>query len=370
MSGETMQSQIMGLAAEIRSVGMPQPQQDEQQAPAAAAAPPAQESFGEQNPNLSPEPGALEGEQDQPSGVEAGQQGDDPDDGGEQDTGEDGQREEGGEIRTITQLARELDVEPSEIYALEVPMGGGAAPVPVGVLKDQLQAAQKEVHDFQQREQALAEREKQVEQVGLQTVAQAQQVPQEILEAASNMRALKNAYDAYDWDALQKTDPAQFSSLRLRFQDAMGQAQGQFQVAQQKVMQGHQQMLQAERTKLLDKVREWRNPEVLRQEWDQMSSYLQEGYGITPQDLGQVSDHRLLAAFRRLAQLEAHGRAAESTMRTVQKSPRGLRTGALRRPGNRNTTAADKLAKRAKQTRSKEDIHAAQKSLLQLGGLI
>ncbi len=350
-----MSEQIMGLANEIRSVGLPQQEQPE------SAAAPVEEENGL-------DVGALDGEQNQPDGVEASQQVDDTDDGGEQDIGEEGQ--EGGEIRTITQLAKELDVEPSEIYALEVPMGGGADPVPVGVLKDQLQAAQKQVSDYQQREQTLSEREKQVEQIGSQTMAQAQQVPQEILEAASNMQALKNAYNAYDWNTLQKTDPAQFSSLRLRFNDAMGQAQGQFQQAQQKVMQGRQQMLQAERDKLLEKVSDWRDPKVLRQEWDQMSTYLQEGYGITPQDLGGVSDHRVLAAFRRLAQLEAHSKAAESTMQEVRKSPRGLRTGALRQVGNRKGAAVDKLARRAKQTQSKADIHAAQKSLLQLGGLI
>ena len=248
-------------------------------------------------------------------------------------------------------------------------MGGGAEPVPLGQLKDQLQTMRKELSEVQQREQAIAEREKQVEQIARQGMAQAQQVPQQILAAASNMQALKNAHDSYDWETLNKTDPAKYSSLKLRFQEAMGKAQQDFMQAQQVVSQETQKQLVEERTKLLGRVREWRDPKVLAQDWQTMQSTLAV-FDMTPQDLNQIRDHRVLAAFHRLAQLEQHGKAAESTMQQVRKSPRGLRTGALRPVRDKKGATAAKLAQRAKQTKSKADIHAAQKSLLQLGGLI
>lgn len=165
--------------------------------------------------------------------------------------------------------------------------------------------------------------------------------------------------------ASDKYDPDQYHIQFARARKAEGQLnavkQEQQRVAQERQAEEAaemQQHAQAEAAKLLDRVKEWRNPKVRAKEQQQLVGFLGKDYGFSQDEINQLgsSDHRLVSMARdamKYAEIRANRSKAEGKVKdappvtkpgAMNKTPKqeklqGLR-GNLRKSGSVDDAAA------------------------------
>lgn len=243
-------------------------------------------------------------------------------------------------IRSINELAEGLGWETDRVLDLEVPVkiNGKEGKVP---LRDALKSYQLEGH-LNQGLMKLAEERKAFEAETGRKVGEFGARIQQLNQAVGlAQKILDGEFADVNWQELQRTDPAGFQAkygayqMRLDGIRQLAQVAGQEQAQAQAQQQADYQSYLAEQSKLLDtKVPEWADKSKREKDVAEMTAILSESYGITPDELKSIVDHRQILIARDAAAWRKLQKSKPATLNKVRAAPK------LIRPGTQQSRAA------------------------------
>lgn len=277
------------------------------------------------------------------------------------------------DIRTLSDLAGAIGVDPEELYRLEFTLAGTGETLKLGEVKDKLQGLQKD------RDQVKVERERlQQERAAWQSQAQQwltaqQQTTAEFDKARLEAMQAEADIERVDWDTFQKTDPAraawEYSKMLRRqqaaaqkFEKAQADLDRQRYEAAQTGQQQQQQWRAEQDAQLLEHVPEWRDPDQQQAELEGIWKWNQEHYGFTAEELSTAIDWRHRDMIRK-AYLYDQLKAKKTTLEKTPKT--GLKAAAIKRSTSDDRIKA--LIQRAQTSRHQGDKLAAAKAILERG---
>jgi len=245
--------------------------------------------------------GEADSHDDESHDDDEGESGDDDEDSDEDDdSGEDEGEDEDGDIESISQLAKHLDAEEGQIYSLEVPMGDGLEPVSISALKDSYMSRERDQKQFADDKANFESvvREQQSQWAANQNLPE---LNNQVLSAATTVRAIEQADENFDWEALEQSDPTQAILQRQKLNDALQMARDEHAKAVDGVKgqqaQAFMNMKAFERMKTLEVIPEWSDPSAYQKDADRMGPLLAE-YGFSADEVQNVYDHRLTKVIR------------------------------------------------------------------------
>jgi hypothetical protein len=281
-------------------------------------------------------------------------------DNDEADEGGESREGEGDDIRTLSQLAKAIEVEPEYLYGMEINMGGNQPPITLGKLKDAYQdavrssGALKEQLDLQTKELEQARH----------GMGRNQQASTELQNATAELTALQKEYNNIDWPRYKSESPGE-AALALQEYQAAGQA-ANYKIQQVTQYQSQQeearmaQEMQTATSKLHEVIPEWKDPEVRKADVTKIRNALVEaGY---PEDaLSGTTDWIAISLMRELVmRREKEGQAVQA-MEKVRVAPKVIR-GRGQASGVAQRT--NELVNLAKTSGNKNDALSAAKALL------
>lgn len=151
------------------------------------------------------------------------------------------------------------------------------------------------------------------------------------------------------WDKLYEEDPLEFVKQRENQRDR----EKAMQVLQQEQMQLIQQRVAEEKSKLVERIPEWRDDEVATREKAGLINFAQR-VGFTSDELSQVVDSRLVDVLRRAYLYDQLQQEKPVARKKVAKAPKMVKGG---KPKTSQDVASEKKRKafdRLKKTGSKE----------------
>jgi hypothetical protein len=151
------------------------------------------------------------------------------------------------------------------------------------------------------------------------------------------------------WDKLYEEDPLEFVKQRENQRDR----EKAMQVLQQEQMQLIQQRVSEEKSKLVERIPEWRDDEVATREKAGLINFAQR-VGFTSDELSQVVDSRLVDVLRRAYLYDQLQQEKPVARKKVAKAPKMVRGG---KPKTSQDVASEKKRKafdRLKKTGSKD----------------
>lgn len=207
---------------------------------------------------------------------------------------------------------------------------------------------------FTQKTQELAAERKQYEELVAQATAEREQYIQGLQRAKALDEAL---YQEPDWATLQQQDPQGYINARAtwdQIQERRKSFEQEILAAGEAQQRDYQSQLNnhyaAEAERLLEKVPEWREQAAAKEFYDGVSDYLTE-YEFTPEEIGGITDHRLLLILRDAMRGQSNGKA-NIAQKKVAKARKGL-------SGSPRQAAPDPNQARLNQARQKVNAEGA-----------
>lgn len=112
-----------------------------------------------------------------------------------------------------------------------------------------------------------------------------------------------------NWTYLaQQMDPREFNQLRAKWDTAQGRSRQARALYDRIVQQEQSTLLQREQAALFERIPEWSNRDTARAELSSIVKAAGE-FGFTEQEVGAVTDHRVILMARELARLKGADRA-------------------------------------------------------------
>lgn len=207
-------------------------------------------------------------------------------------------------FESVDELAELLGLETNDLLS-KVKVGtvidGEAGEITLADLRKghQLEAS------FTRKNQAFLEAKKQFED---QQESKRTEIEDHFAKATATMQMaqqqLYSDFSGVDWNALQRDNPAewtlkrqQFGERQARLQNAMQQTTAQLTEAREKQKQeqteAQERHLEEQHNLLMASVPAWKDPDKAATEGAKVASYLQT-MGYTPEELNDLSDHRLI----------------------------------------------------------------------------
>ena len=177
----------------------------------------------------------------------------------------------------------------------------------------ELQAGYMRHKDYTHKTMALGQDKKQFE-------SERQQVTEYLKQQHAQLQ------DALATFAIQQ-DPApdpesmsadEYIKAKARFDKKQAEKQQAAQMHQQLQQQQHQETLQREKAALLESIPEWNDPEVFQNDVQKIVRVGGE-YGFSPDEMGEIVDHRMFKVLRKLERLEAAEKARKTNAAKVKK---------------------------------------------------
>lgn len=264
----------------------------------------------------------------------------------------------------------EGEEEPTDDELFTVKVDGEERQVTLDELTDNYQLAESSHQRFQ--EAAEARKEAQAEKEAL---SEARQMYLQRLDAATRMleSQTEDAFADVDWDRLRVEDPGEFAAKKAEYLEAQQQKE-QLQRERAKVQQEEYQAwreevektVQAETEKLLEEVPEWKDEEKMVEGMQDLVQYATTTYGWAPEQLGQITDHRVVLALRKAMKYDQLQEEGEDVRQKVRKGKK-LKPGGRKRKGTRSRKGKKKQKRAEEQvarTGRTEDAAAAIRGLL------
>ena len=196
-------------------------------------------------------------------------------------------------INTLNNLAEELDIEISDMYALNVNLSRGAnlpdgGSLSLGELKtfyesnadiDGLRA------DVTKREQDLQTRSDEIQEVP--------QVSNELMQARAQVLAIQDQYNRTDWQGLRHSNPAEYSALQSDFRTQFEIAKNNETTATQAVETHLVESRRQQQERLFEAMPELKDDKVRAQVESDVNTFASK-FGFTQNDLAKVEDSRLM----------------------------------------------------------------------------
>ena len=261
------------------------------------------------------------------------------------------------DIKTIADLAKQIEADPEWLYGLTVSLQDGMPGQTVAELKDAYQDAQRVrgLRDQLEKERNEVTREREKVQVQVQEeIQRVSGLSEEFIEAQAEVRAIVKQYAETDWTTAEQEDPGTAALKRQRmneaYQAALSKAESvkaDMQTRTQEMMQGK---IRESGQKLREAIPEWEDAKVRSEEFQQISDML-EKYGYSKQEISSVYDHRALRMARDLSKLKTQQQKAEETVKKVRNAPKALRPSAPTSPNSKKTKLRKIMASAAKSNR-------------------
>ena len=261
-------------------------------------------------------------------------------------------------IDSLSKLAEYMEVDVSDLYGVEIPLGmmedGKGATTTLGDLKDGAVTsaiAQKARQEAEEMRAALEQ-----EQAALNEQFEAHNAQlQSYLQQAH--QTLTRDFNNVNWQQLEQEDPGRYAAMRQQYAERNAELQGAWQNAQQEyaqytaqMQQSHEQRLakhlEAEQAALLAKVPEWQDVKVREAETGKLRNYLQET-GFTADEVDRAYDHKMLVLARKAMAYDEMSNKADVAKKKVAKlGKKVLKSGTRQSKG-------DQQVDRTKQLRAK-----------------
>lgn len=288
-----------------------------------------------------------------------------------QDTAEDSETgsvepqetEEGGDeaqIESVTDLLKAMEADPEWFYGLKFSYGDGREPITVGELKDSVATLETEKAQLAEQKQAIEAAKAQVQQAFSQA-APNPQASAELMSAQAELMAVSQWINALPADEgfkkLEAENPGEAALVRQKAQDALGQAQGKYQMAQQQeqaiTAQRYQAAMAAGMQRLPELIPEWRDPKAMEAEKPTLFE-AGEAAGYTRQEVEGVMDPRALVLLRKAAKYDALMKQAGDIKGKVMKTPKMIRPGVAGAGKTVDKRKLQELKKRARRPGARE----------------
>ena len=221
----------------------------------------------------------------------------------------------------------------------------------VEVTLDELQKGYSRTQDYTRKTQQLAEARKAAE-AELQAIRAEREQYAQLLGALSEQ--VKTAAEPkIDWDRLYKEDPIEYVRQREvmrenREKAAAIQAEQQrlAEIAQKEQMAQFESLKAKESEALLEALPAWKDPAKAKAEKAMLVEFGQK-MGFTPQELGNIFDHRVVLALRKAALYDQMQAKRQGIKPVVNNGPRPAKPGAAGRVSQMSETAraTQRLAK-------------------------
>ena len=221
----------------------------------------------------------------------------------------------------------------------------------VEVTLDELQKGYSRTQDYTRKTQQVAEMRKQTEAELTAIRAEREQYAQ-VLGALSEQ--VKTAAEPQiDWDRLYRDDPIEYVRQREVMRENREKAAA-IQSEQQRLaeisQQEQMQQLQAHKVKesqaLLDAIPTWKDPAKAKAEKTMLIEFGQK-MGFTPQELGNIYDHRVVLALRKAALYDQMQAKRQGIKPVTNNGPKPAKPGAAGRVSQMSDSvrAKQRLAK-------------------------
>lgn len=267
------------------------------------------------------------------------------------------------EITTMAELAKVLDTTPDELLSVRVPVKIDGKDSEVA-LKDIVKNYQLEGH-VNNKSIEVSNKLKEIETRRQQFMQAAQQQVQMLtaLEQAGRQQILQE-FNHIDWATLQATDPVEYATKRIQYQDRENQLNAYLnqvqQQSQQLALQAQQQMqakVAEEMRVLIERQPAWANEDTRKKDFAAITSYLRE-VGFSPEEINSVNDHRILMAVHDAARYRALQAAKPAVNKQVREAPKMAKPGTRTEKSSKGNSLTEAIAKYRKTNRS-EDAAAA-----------
>ena len=221
----------------------------------------------------------------------------------------------------------------------------------VEVTLDELQKGYSRTQDYTRKTQQVAEARKAAE-AELQAIRAEREQYAQLLGALSEQ--VKTAADPkIDWDRLYQEDPIEYVRQREvmrenREKAAAIQAEQQrlAEISQQEQMQNLQAHKARESQALLEAIPAWKDPAKAKAEKTMLVEFGQK-MGFTPQELGNIYDHRVVLALRKAALYDQMQAKRQGIKPVTNNGPKPAKPGAAGRVSQMSDSAraTQRLAK-------------------------
>lgn len=215
--------------------------------------------------------------------------------------------------------------------------------------------------DYTRKTQKLAEERRQVESEFQQVRAEREQYAQVLGQLKQKVQEFEPAEP--DWNALEAQDPVEYARQWTHFQrrqqqmQAIQQEEARVNALRQVEQQKHlQELLIAERDKLIEKIPDWKNPEKAKTERDGVLEYGKQ-LGFSDAELDQVTDSRAVIALYKAWKYDQLMSKKPELQSKIKKAPKLLSPGSS---GSVSSKSSDKARaqNRLAQTGSVKDAAA------------
>lgn len=197
--------------------------------------------------------------------------------------------------------------------------------------------------DYTRKTQELAEQRKATEAETAKTRETRDQYVRGLQQADAVLTAQVQEYQNVDWRQLLKTDPVAYmehkqiaEERQLQLQQTrqqLGQASQQSQAEHQTALAAH---VESQRTELIAKIPEWKDPAVMKAEATELRDYLKT-QGLSEQEIYSVTDHRAIIQSRKAMLFDKMIAKASVATKRVQNTPQRVE-----RPQGGDTANVDK----------------------------
>ena len=221
----------------------------------------------------------------------------------------------------------------------------------VEVTLDELQKGYSRTQDYTRKTQQVAEMRKQTEAELTAIRAEREQYAQ--LLGALSEQVKTAAEPQIDWDRLYRDDPIEYVRQREVMRENREKAAA-IQSEQQRLaeisQQEQMQQLQAHKVKesqaLLDAIPTWKDPAKAKAEKTMLIEFGQK-MGFTPQELGNIYDHRVVLALRKAALYDQMQAKRQGIKPVTNNGPKPAKPGAAGRVSQMSDSvrAKQRLAK-------------------------
>ena len=221
----------------------------------------------------------------------------------------------------------------------------------IEVSLDELQKGYSRTQDYTRKTQQVAEARKAAE-AELQAVRAEREQYAQLLGALSE-QVKAAAEPQIDWDRLYREDPIEYVRQREVMRDNKERAaaieaerQRLSQIAQQEQMKQLQTVKVKESQALLEAVPSWKDPAKAKAEKAMLIEFGQK-MGFTPQELGNIYDHRVVLALRKAALYDQMQAKRQGIKPVTNNGPKPAKPGAAGRVSQMSDSvrAKQRLAK-------------------------
>lgn len=225
-----------------------------------------------------------------------------------------------------------------------------------------------------QRAQEIAEQRKQID-ARVKEIEETHEKAKVLLgtqfqDTEADEAEIERHYQSVDWAALQARQDGSYADAEMRFRKARDLIESRKQrlanswvehQEQAKALADRQKAdeLPKKRDQLLELIPEWQDADRSQKEIQEITRYVSDKFGISPDEQAAITDPRTIAAMRRLWVLERQATGVPIAQKKVKAAvPKVLKPGQQANQQAGREQAKQKLANRLRRTGKRQDLAA------------